>query len=713
MSLDGVRAIIEAVNALEARALPRPPITLAYRLGLVLTALTMVLLPIVYLGFIALAVWGGWLYATNCYDVMRMRYGVVLYFAPLSAIAVLIFFMIKPLVAPRAHRQGRRLDPGTEPLLIEYVHSLCRVIGCRQPAQVMIEPDSNAAAGFDGGLPGMLRGTLTLHIGLPLLAGISVRQLSGVLAHEMGHFTQAGGMRLTWLIRHINAWLMRIAWEQDEWDRALAGPMKTNADEYAGFGGIIGIFGVVWLIASFVSRLLLRGLVAVGHAVATLMLRQMEYHADWHEVAMAGSDEFEATTAAMIQLDLAMEVLRQELQRATREKRAPDNILPMLDPMLARVPGTQREQMLLDALAQRTAWFDTHPGHADRIDAARRLAMPGLLPACDAPAIALLADPEPLAREVTLELYRRMFGKAALRISRNMVSADVALAKVAGIDERAAALRRVVQAPITSRRMLRLDPAAPVAAQTRDDLLATLQAARKALAAGSAAYVRSLVEYLANDNLVHAITIEGELQSQRLGNCPPERWQQRKAAITRNRELGPMMAAFEASACRRIECAVALGDDDHARELVAAVGALAALHPQITRLHVPASLAPVLRQKVEHPAHNEVVQPPMVEKLDQLEATMFDELTAIREKVAGVMVPAAPDERLSAGLLDDALFSNPRLSRRNGAALNGDALKAIERADRLYGKLMVPLGVAVEAIERDLGLDPLPDPRAG
>jgi Zn-dependent protease with chaperone function len=36
---------------------------------------------------------------------------------------------------------------------------------------------------------------LVLVIGLPLAAGMSMRQVAGVLAHEFGHFAQGAGMR--------------------------------------------------------------------------------------------------------------------------------------------------------------------------------------------------------------------------------------------------------------------------------------------------------------------------------------------------------------------------------------------------------------------------------------------------------------------------------------------------------------------------------------
>ena len=60
-----------------------------------------------------------------------------------------------------------------------------------------------------------------LTIGLPLVAGLSAREFGGVLAHEFGHFAQGGGMRLTAVVRGVNAWFGRVVYERDEWDETL------------------------------------------------------------------------------------------------------------------------------------------------------------------------------------------------------------------------------------------------------------------------------------------------------------------------------------------------------------------------------------------------------------------------------------------------------------------------------------------------------------
>ena len=100
-------------------------------------------------------------------------------------------------------RNGRAhlLSRADEPVLFEFVNHLCGIVGAPQPTQIDVTNDVNAAASFESGLLTVVALRLKLTIGLPLVAGMTLRQFTGVLAHEFGHFSQGTGMRLTYVIR--------------------------------------------------------------------------------------------------------------------------------------------------------------------------------------------------------------------------------------------------------------------------------------------------------------------------------------------------------------------------------------------------------------------------------------------------------------------------------------------------------------------------------
>src|SRR5439155_23611686 len=80
-----------------------------YRLGLLAAAGAMLLLPLIYVGFIALVAWGVFWYATHAtvmFESLSTRGSgrgalviLVIYIAPIIAGGILILFMVKPLFA--------------------------------------------------------------------------------------------------------------------------------------------------------------------------------------------------------------------------------------------------------------------------------------------------------------------------------------------------------------------------------------------------------------------------------------------------------------------------------------------------------------------------------------------------------------------------------------------------------------------------------------
>ncbi|MGV3756780.1 MAG: M48 family metallopeptidase, partial [Verrucomicrobiota bacterium] len=201
------------------------PVGLLYRLGMIVVLVTMIILPLVYFALIGAAGWGVYLWATKGTFLLSggggrvMLFKLVLYLTPLFSGIVVVLFMIKPLLArrmPPPHPLA--LSPEAAPALYQLIERICAVVGAPRPSRVNVDCQLNASASFRRGMRSFVGSDLVLTIGMPLVAGLSAKQLAGVIAHEFGHFTQGFGMRLTYIIRSINAWFARIAYERDAWD---------------------------------------------------------------------------------------------------------------------------------------------------------------------------------------------------------------------------------------------------------------------------------------------------------------------------------------------------------------------------------------------------------------------------------------------------------------------------------------------------------------
>ena len=227
---------LESINAAFTGPVVPTRVSFVYQLGLLVVALAMIALPLIYLALVAAAGWAVYYWATHFTFLLnsggRGRGWLLmlfLYLTPLFAGIVMVFFMIKPLFARRPdHAQPLALNPGAEPLLFAFVTRICQAVGAPFPKRIDIDCQLNASAGFRRGMLSFLGNDLVLTIGMPLAAGLTLREFAGVLAHEFGHFTQGFGMRLTYIIRSVNGWFARVVYERDSWDVSLEEAAQTD-----------------------------------------------------------------------------------------------------------------------------------------------------------------------------------------------------------------------------------------------------------------------------------------------------------------------------------------------------------------------------------------------------------------------------------------------------------------------------------------------------
>jgi len=397
-------SILDAIQPIE-----NPPRTsFLYQINLLLVAIAMVVLPLIYLGLVGLAGYGVYYHATHhaswfSSGVVRGRAVILVFFAyliPLMVGCVIVFFMIKPIFAGRPKRaQPLALNPADNPLLYAFIERVCETVGAASPKRIDLNCDVNAAAGFRRGFFSLFGNDLVLTLGLPLVANLSTAELGGVIAHEFGHFTQSVGMRLSYIIRTINLWFIRVVYERDAWDEALEQWAVEVEDGRAAI--------LIWTaqLGVFFARLILRILMFIGLLLGGFMLRQMEYDADAWEIKLAGSATFERTQRKLATLSAATEHMYKHIQaRWQKTQELPDNLSELLRQAHESLPANILQKIEDAAGLEKTGWFDSHPSLADRIRQARRADEPGVFHD-ERPAATLFSSFEHPARFVTLLHY--------------------------------------------------------------------------------------------------------------------------------------------------------------------------------------------------------------------------------------------------------------------------------------------------------------------
>jgi Zn-dependent protease with chaperone function len=404
----------EAAPALTKRAILRAfrddivPVrtTLGYRLGMLVAGVALVLLPILYVALICGIAYLLYYHVTQdpAVELRTGRETFVWYVVPFVAGCILLLFMVKPLFARTSRtRPLQTLESGEEPLLFALVRRVALAVGAPEPTRIDLDCQVNASAGFGS----ILGGDLVLTIGLPLVVGLDIEQFASVVAHELGHFSQGTAMRLSYIVRTINAWFARVVYERDDLDELLVHGCETEG----WIGGVLYVARFcVWL-----TRRVLWFFMVISHALSCFLMRQMEFDADRTATRLAGTEAFEGTERQLLLLNLVTENAYIRVLVAWYKKgRLPEDMSELIAALAESVDRKELRKVEKKMKKNKTGLFDTHPASADRLANVRREDAPGVFH-LDGPATELFRDFPRLSRAVSLRLYRQMFGKRAKR----------------------------------------------------------------------------------------------------------------------------------------------------------------------------------------------------------------------------------------------------------------------------------------------------------
>src|SRR5262249_31944439 len=125
------------------------------------------------------------------------------------------------------------------------------------------------------------------------------------------------------------------------------------------------------------TRRVLWTLMMLGHLISCLMLRQMEYDADTYEIKISGSDAFSDTMSRLMELNIAGQFAYADVRQCWLSGSLPNDFAELVANKRAELPPDLIETVER-ANATARGWFDTHPSPAQRIAAARRMALPGM-----------------------------------------------------------------------------------------------------------------------------------------------------------------------------------------------------------------------------------------------------------------------------------------------------------------------------------------------
>lgn len=389
--------------------------------------------PLVYLGAIAgiawaTVWWGAW--GVRLLSVGSVGYGyrtrgliflfrLFVYFTPLAAGLMIVLLLAGAMVPSRREppARGYPLARIEHPLIYAYVDKLCDVMRAPRPVRIDLRTDANASASFDGGWFWIVRRRMVLTIGTTLVAGMTRRELTGVIAHEIGHFTQGMGMRSTRLLEAINRWFFRVIHERGMVDDVLEDGRES------GWLLIVMVAAIVaWTLAAI--RVLLWTVASGSRLMTMAMLRRMEIAADRCEIRVAGSDAFVRSMARIVELNEGFRKAFELTRLEAVQRRLPEDFAGLAVSLAPRLPR-DRGGFVAGFREPRSLW-STHPPMERRVAMAAELDEPGIV-LSDGPAARLLPGFGAVCRAVTMHSHREALG-ASLDVMR-ILSTDALLGR--------------------------------------------------------------------------------------------------------------------------------------------------------------------------------------------------------------------------------------------------------------------------------------------
>jgi Zn-dependent protease with chaperone function len=295
---------------------------------------------------------------------------------------------------------GLAVTEADEPGLWHAVRDLAGAVGTRAPSRIVLTADVNAAVSEDARLLGLRAGPRHLYLGIPLAQGLTEAQLRAVLAHELGHYSNAD-TRLAAITARGRAQVLRaIGHFEERADRtagrerarlekknakAAARGKKTKKIDTAGAG--ITYRAMAWIYTCY-ARLYIR---------ATLTdARRQEYAADAAAARIAGRDATASALREIPALDAAFGFYMNSYATLGAEAR----LLPPRGEFFGghgrMLSARQLELVGLRAQlpTEPASPYDSHPPIADRVARIEALPADGRADEARGPALGLLADPD-------------------------------------------------------------------------------------------------------------------------------------------------------------------------------------------------------------------------------------------------------------------------------------------------------------------------------
>ncbi|MEH0636035.1 M48 family metallopeptidase [Streptomyces bottropensis] len=295
---------------------------------------------------------------------------------------------------------GLPVTEADEPALWRTVRELAAAVGTRAPSRIVLTADVNAAVSEDARLLGLLPGPRHLYLGIPLTQGLTEAQLRAVLAHELGHYSNAD-TRLTAITARGRAQVLRTIGHFEERADRTAGRERARLEKKNAKAAAKGkkTKEIDTTGAGITYRVMARLYAGYGKLYIRATLtgsRRQEYAADAAAARIAGRDATASALREIPALDAAFGFYMNSYATLGAEAR----LLPPRGEFFGgygRMLSARQLELIglrTELPTEPTSPYDSHPPIADRVERIEALPADGRADEARGAALGLLTDPD-------------------------------------------------------------------------------------------------------------------------------------------------------------------------------------------------------------------------------------------------------------------------------------------------------------------------------
>ena len=254
--------------------------------------LTYVLMLVLAVGLTALCVYGGIMLIAIRPMFITIALGIGLASLGVLVLIFLLKFIFKSHKVDRSHLF--EISKTDEPELFSLISDIVTQVGTTFPKKVYLSTDVNAAVFYDSNFWSMfLPVKKNLQIGLGLVNTVSKTELTAILSHEFGHFSQKS-MKVGSYVYNVNQVIFNLLYDNESYDRLI--------QSWASVSGYFSIFVVLAVKIIGGVQWFLRKIYEVVNKSYMGLSREMEFHADEIAASVTG---FEPLKSSLLRMSIA------------------------------------------------------------------------------------------------------------------------------------------------------------------------------------------------------------------------------------------------------------------------------------------------------------------------------------------------------------------------------------------------------------------------